>query len=90
MVTKLVNLIVEHRWKEKNQEEAFKVVGSIVDMAKNGKLPQGFSLKSINVIGSERMAICNWEAPSLADLKGLVAKVNPPTKYEVFEAQKLL
>ncbi|MEM0157520.1 MAG: hypothetical protein QXN26_05605 [Thermoplasmataceae archaeon] len=86
----MVNLIVEHRWKEKNQEAAFKVVGSIVDMAKNGKLPQGFSLKSINVIGSERMAICNWEAPSLSDLKGLVAQVNPPTKYEIFEAQKLL
>ena len=86
----MVNLIVEHRWKEKNQESAFKVVGSIVDMAKNGKLPQGFSLKSINVIGSERMAICNWEAPSLNDLKGLVAQVNPPTKYEIFEAQKLL
>ena len=86
----MVNLIVEHRWKEKNQEAAFKVVGSIVDMAKNGKLPQGFSLKSINVIGSERMAICNWEAPSLNDLKGLVEQVNPPTKYEIFEAQKLL
>ncbi len=86
----MVNLIVEHRWKEKNQEAAFKVVGSIVDMAKNGKLPQGFSLKSINVIGSERMAICNWEAPGLNDLKGLVAQVNPPTKYEIFEAQKLL
>ncbi|MCL4331180.1 MAG: hypothetical protein M1304_02780 [Candidatus Thermoplasmatota archaeon] len=86
----MVNLIVEHRWKEKNQEAAFKVVGSIVEMAKNGKLPQGFSLKSINVIGSERMAICNWEAPSLNDLKGLVEQVNPPTKYEIFEAQKLL
>ncbi len=86
----MVNLIVEHRWKEKNQEAAFKVVGSIVEMAKNGKLPQGFSLKSINVIGSERMAICNWVAPSLNDLKGLVEQVNPPTKYEIFEAQKLL
>ena len=86
----MVNLIVEHRWKEKNQEAAFKVVGSIVEMAKNGKLPQGFSLKSINVIGSERMAICNWEAPTLNDLKVLVEQVNPPTKYEIFEAQKLL
>lgn len=86
----MVNLIVEHRWKEKNQEAAFKVVGSIVEMAKNGKLPTGFSLKSINVVSSERLAICNWEAPSLNDLKGLVAQVNPPTKYEIFEAQKLL
>ncbi len=85
----MVYIIVEHRWKEKNQDAAFKVVGSIIDMAKNGTLPAGFSLKSVNVVGSERMAICNWEAPSLSDFKGLIEKVNPPTKYEVFESQKL-
>ncbi|MEM0159007.1 MAG: hypothetical protein QXV22_05405 [Thermoplasmataceae archaeon] len=85
----MANIIVEHRWKEKNKDEAFKVVGSIVDMAKNGKLPSGFSLKSINVIGSENRAVCNWDAPSVNDMKDLLAKVNPPTKHEVYEAMKV-
>ncbi|CAC11311.1 hypothetical protein [Thermoplasma acidophilum] len=86
----MVSLIVEHRWKGKNQDEAFKVVGSIIDMQKNGKLPAGFTLKSVNVIGDERMAICEWEAPSLEDFKSLMEKVNPPTKHEIFATQKLL
>ncbi|KAA8922678.1 hypothetical protein [Thermoplasma sp.] len=86
----MVSLIVEHRWKEKNQDEAFKVVGSIIDMQKNGKLPAGFTLKSVNVIGNERMAICEWEAPSLEDFRSLMEKVNPPTKHEIFATQKLL
>ncbi|BAB59379.1 TVG0246963 [Thermoplasma volcanium GSS1] len=86
----MVSIVVEHRWKEKNQDAAFKVVGSIIDMQKNGTLPAGFTLKSVNVIGSERMAVCEWDAPSLDDFKALLEKVNPPTKHEVFEAQRLL
>ncbi len=85
----MTNLIVEHEWKEKNKEEAFKVVGSIVEMAKNSKLPAGFKLQSIQVLGSENKAICNWEAPSKNDMIGLLKQVNPPTKHTVFEAQKL-
>jgi hypothetical protein len=86
----MANVIVEHRWKPKNGEEVTKVVGSIVQMSKDGKLPAGFELKSINVIGSESMAICNWEAPSVKDMKDLLAKVNPPTKHEVYDAQRLV
>lgn len=85
----MTNIIVEHRWREHNKDEAFKVVGSIVDMAKNSKLPAGFTLQSINVIGEENRAVCNWEAPSANDMKELLKKVNPPTKHEVFEAQKI-
>jgi hypothetical protein len=86
----MVSLIVEHRWKEKNEQDAFKVVGSIIDMQKNGKLPQGFSLKSVNVVEKEKMAVCSWDAPSLEDFKGLMEKVNPPTKHEIYVANRLL
>ncbi|QRF75189.1 hypothetical protein Thermo_00683 [Thermoplasmatales archaeon] len=89
LVIKMANIIVEHRWKEHNKAEAFKVVGSIVDMAKNGKLPAGFTLKSINVIGQEDRAVCNWEAPSVGDMQNLLKSVNPPTKHEVYAADKI-
>lgn len=85
----MVNLIVEHVWKDKNKDEAFKVVGSIVEMEKDGKLPEGFKLLTVQVIGAENKAICNWEAPSRNDLLSLVKKVNPPTKYSVYDAQKI-
>jgi hypothetical protein len=90
LVTGMVSLVVEHRWKEKNAQDAFKVVGSIIDMQKNGKLPSGFTLKSVNVVENERMAVCEWDAPSVDDFKGLLEKVNPPTKHEVYLSKRLL
>ncbi len=85
----MTNVIVEHRWKPKEKDEVIKVVGGIVDMAKNGKLPEGFKLNSIQLIGSEDMAICNWEAPSSTAMHDLLNKVNPPTKHKVYEADKI-
>ncbi len=85
----MVNAIVEHEWKERDQEKVFSVVGSIVDMQKGGKLPSGFSLKSVNVINGERRAVCNWECPSVGELKGLLDKVNPPTKNRILETKKI-
>ena len=85
----MANLIIEHEWKEKNKDAAFKVVGSIIDMQKNSKLPAGFKLISVQVLGDKNRAICNWEAPSRDALLSLVKQVNPPTKYEVYEAQKI-
>jgi hypothetical protein len=85
----MVNVIVEHRWKNRDNNEVVKVMGGIMEMAKDRKLPEGFELKSINVLNTEYMAICNWEAPSLNGLKELLEKVNPPTKHKLIEAQKL-
>jgi hypothetical protein len=85
----MTNVVVEHRWKAENQAEAFKVVGSIVDMAKKGALPAGFSLKAINVLAGENRAICNWEAPSASAMNDLLSKVNPPTEHRVIEAQRI-
>lgn len=85
----MVNLLVEHEWKEKNKDEVFKVVGNIIDMQKNNKLPEGYKLLSVQVIGSENRAVCNWEAPGKNELLSLVKQVNPPTKFAVHEAQKI-
>ncbi|MCL4343291.1 MAG: hypothetical protein M1267_05535 [Candidatus Thermoplasmatota archaeon] len=85
----MVNAIVEHEWKERDQEKVLNVVNSIVDMAKNGKLPSGFELNSINVISNERRAICSWSCPSVDQLNGLLSKVNPPTKHSVRQATKI-
>ena len=65
------------------------MVGGIVEMAKNGKLPEGFQLKEINVFAGEPKAICNWEAPGVREMSELLSKVNPPTKNSVFEVQKI-
>ncbi len=85
----MVNVIVEHEWEDSNKEEAFKVVGNIVNMQKESKLPEGFKLLSVQVISSKNRAICSWEAPNTDSLLSLVKQVNPPTKYDVMEAQKI-
>ncbi len=89
-VINLVNAIVEHEWKEEDQEKVFNVVGKIVEMSRSGKLPEGFKLKSINVIGDQRRAICNWDAPSITALRELVDSVNPPTDRRITEAMRIL
>ena len=55
----MVNLIIEHEWKEKHKDEAFKVVGSIIDMEKNKKLPEGFKLISVQVLANMDRAIAS-------------------------------
>lgn len=88
-VTEMVNAIVEHKWNESDQTKVFEVVGNIVDMAKSGKLPSGFKLNYVNVVASERRAICGWDAPSAEGLRKLVDQVNPPTTHVVNEAMKI-
>ncbi|MHB1439549.1 MAG: hypothetical protein ACYCSO_02295 [Cuniculiplasma sp.] len=84
----MANIIVEHRWKNHANEEVKKTIAGIIQMANDGKLPEGFQLKSINVLDSELKAICNWEAPSINSMKEFLEKLNPPTKHEIMEAQK--
>lgn len=86
----MTELVVEHEWKEKNSESVMKTVGEIIGMQKNSSLPEGFSLKSVVVLNGENRAICNWDAPDLNSLKGLLEKVNPPTKHKVYETTRAL
>ncbi|MHB1439550.1 MAG: hypothetical protein ACYCSO_02300 [Cuniculiplasma sp.] len=86
----MTNVIVEHRWKTHNAEEVKKVVGNLVQMSRDKTLPPGFELKSVNILGSEPRAICNWDAPSVRDMKDFIEKINPPTKNEVSEAQRIV
>jgi hypothetical protein len=86
----MATVIVEHEWNAKDGEKVFKIVGSIVEMSKTGKLPKGFSLKSVDVIAGSPRAICRWEAPSAEALSGLLGQVNPPTTHRVVETQKVL
>ncbi len=79
----MVEAIVEHEWKSEDGESVMKVVGGIIEMQKGGKLPQGFSLKGIQVLNGVNKAICNWEAPSVSALSELIGKVNPPTTHRV-------
>ncbi|MGC8645203.1 MAG: hypothetical protein ACP5UO_02900 [Thermoplasmata archaeon] len=86
----MANLIVEHSWRKEDTDKVLKTVGGIVEMAKASKLPQGFSLKSINALPNENRAICNWEAPSKSALEDLLSSVNPPTDHKVYESVRLL
>ena len=88
-VNEMADLIVQHTWKQENAEAAFAVVKNIIGMAQSGKLPAGYSLKSVNVVAGDNRAFCTWQAPSKQDLEALVGQVNPPTEHSVFEVQKI-
>lgn len=85
----MTDVMVEHVWKKEDAEEVIMVVGNIVEMSKKGKLPQGFNLKSVDVLAGESKAICRWEAPSSAALASLIEKVDPPTTHKVTDTQKV-
>jgi hypothetical protein len=87
--TKMSDFLIQHVWKSENTENAVKTVKAIAGMAKDGKLPQGFKLKSINAVSGENRAFCTWEAPSRKALADLVAQVRPPTEVTIFELQKM-
>lgn len=84
------NIIVEHTWTDENSEKVFKVVSDIVGMQNSGSLPNGFRLKSVNVVKGENKAICNWESPGISELQGLLEQVNPPTSHKVYQADCIL
>lgn len=86
----MVNVIVEHRWKNEDGEKVMKTVEGIIGMKQGGSLPEGFNLLSINVIGEENRAICNWDAPSADAMSGLLGQVNPPTTHKVYQADRIL
>ncbi|MCL4447138.1 MAG: hypothetical protein M0Z77_03020 [Thermoplasmatales archaeon] len=86
----MTEVIVEHEWNASDSEKVMKVVGSIIEMQKNGSLPQGFSLKSVQLLKNRNKAICNWEATSAESLAGLIGKVNPPTRHTVTEVSRVL
>lgn len=86
----MATIIVEHEWKNEDGEKVFKVVGSIVNMSKEGKLPEGFSLKSVDAMSGFPKAVCRWEAPSAEALSQLISQVNPPTTHKVTETMKVL
>ncbi len=85
----MADLIVQHTWKQENADAAFAAVKSIVGMAQSGKLPPGYSLKSVNVVAGDHRAFCTWQAPNRQALEQLVGQVNPPTDHVVYEVQKV-
>ena len=88
-VNGMAELIVQHTWKNENAEAAFAAVKSIVGMAQSGKLPAGYSLKSVHVVAGDNRAFCAWQAPNKQSLEALVGQVNPPTDHAVYEVQKI-
>lgn len=86
----MANIMIEHEWNKEDGEAVFKVVGSVVELSGNGKLPEGFSLKSVEVLKGESRAICRWEAPDVSAISELLKTVNPPTRHKISEVQKVL
>lgn len=85
----MAEFIIEHEWSPENTERVVQTVNGIVEMAKSSKLPAGFQLKGINVVADQTRAFCTWDAPSKRAISDLVQKVNPPTKWSVFELNKM-
>ncbi len=86
----MTEVIVEHEWKDVDGESVMKVVGSVIDMQKNGSLPQGFALKGIQLLRDKNRAICTWDAPSGSALSELLGKLSPPTIHTVTEINRVL
>ncbi len=61
------------------------MVSKIIESAKSGKLPSGFSLLGVTLSKEAPKAYCIWRSSSKASLEQLLASVNPPTTHTVTE-----
>ncbi len=86
----MAKVVVEHIWIDEDKEKLFKVVGSIIEMKNNRTLPNSFDLESIELLSGENRAICHWEAPGKDAMINLLSQVNPPSRHNVYETQRLL
>ncbi len=61
------------------------MMGTLADMARSGRLPEGFQLLWIRRDAGATEAFCAWQAPGKQRLESLVAGLNPPGMHVVHE-----
>ncbi len=81
--------LVQHSWEPAATPAAVAMLQGISTMADTGALPEGFALRSMQLVREEARAFSTWDAPSKKDLEGFVMKVNLPKIRVVYELQNL-
>ncbi len=77
--------VVQHEWDSAITDQVVPVVSKIIESARSGKLPAGFSLLGVMLSNESPKAYCVWQSESRAALEGLLSSVNPPTRHSVSE-----
>ena len=81
--------VVQHEWDSANTGQVVPVVSKIIENARSGKLPAGFSLLGVMLSKEAPKAYCLWQSESKASLEGLLSSVNPPTRHTVSEFDRI-
>ena len=77
--------VVQHEWDSAKTSQVVPVVSGIIESARSGKLPAGFSLLGVMLSKESPKAYCVWRSESKAALAGLLSSVNPPTQHTISE-----
>ena len=81
--------LVQHSWEPEATPAAVSMLQGISTMAEAGALPEGFALRSMQLLRDQARAFSTWDAPSRKDLEGFVMRVNLPKIRVVYELQNL-
>ena len=81
--------IVRHEWDSAKTDEVVPVVSKIIENARSGRLPAGFSLLEVMISKEAPKAYCVWQSESRASLESLLSSVNPPTRHAVAEFDRV-
>ncbi len=81
--------LIQHSWEPEATATAVSMLQQITAMADAGALPEGVSLRTMQLIPGEARALSTWDAPSKKELEGFVMKVNLPKIRVVYELRNL-
>ena len=81
--------VVQHEWDEPKTDQVVQAVSKIIESARTGKLPGGFTLLGVMLSKEVPEAHCLWRSESKESLEALLSSVNPPTRHTVSEFDRI-
>lgn len=71
-----MKVLVIHEWDENQKDAVNSFFNQLVDMAKHKKLPKEMKLERVSISQENRVAICEWDVPSLDALMNAAKQFN--------------
>ncbi len=83
-----MDVIVIHQWKPEQKDKVMKFASTIMDLAKNKKLPEGLKLVEVYMAKNANTAVCKWSVDYLQHLLDTASTLKPEWQITVLEVEK--
>ncbi len=80
--------IVVHQWRPEQRDRVMQFASTLIDMARNNRLPAGLKLLEIHLARNASAAVCKWEVDSLEHLLSVASSLKPEWQISAYEVEK--